>query len=589
MPLDINNLLTNYRDSKLTRILQPSLGGNALTTLIGVVTPAAGDETLCTLAFVQRAMGIKNKPKVNETGSDNALIKRFRKQINKLEETLKNMSDQLKQKDEELQGVDLLKGRIELLRTKLLSGTKCTDEPQSRSQVTRRRTWGGSGTSPVGSPNLDLQLPTIEECGVSPDHDEKEYIKRRKNVFQNVKMVGHDESFSTEWEDFELQLIEDEQERLEKSLNDELLKNKEIIKSMGEKIEQQAREILEKSEEMISRTGTMGKRIEQLESDNSRLRSERSENEIRKRSLEKQLLEKSRELSSMTGTLKKRIEELEAENSELRLEESENGSEKGAHIELLGKQLSGKSGQLLELLKMEDKMAAMSSDTLKTDYDKLGEEFDFRLNQSRSNSSLRSTSPTRGISTWRECRSDVFNQNRAEELVVVEESDCNCEAFRKAIRELEHELVRKKGNITALEMKIERSCVSYKKKCQDFEEMRGVARHAAQQAQQEVKRLREEQAKASNCEKCKHWEKNRRDAECQCITDAGMTRFMAPKSRVVEDQVMMDRRIEKIEQEKGVLKRLCIRRRDEISELTKKNKELERQVQACETVVRASK
>lgn len=40
---------TNYRDSKLTRILQNSLGGNAKTVIICTITPTTLDETLSTL------------------------------------------------------------------------------------------------------------------------------------------------------------------------------------------------------------------------------------------------------------------------------------------------------------------------------------------------------------------------------------------------------------------------------------------------------------------------------------------------------------------------------------------------------------
>jgi len=39
-------------DSKLTRLLQTSLGGNAMTVIICAVTPAALDETQCTLSLV---------------------------------------------------------------------------------------------------------------------------------------------------------------------------------------------------------------------------------------------------------------------------------------------------------------------------------------------------------------------------------------------------------------------------------------------------------------------------------------------------------------------------------------------------------
>ena len=57
-----------YRDSKLTRILQESLGGNARTSLIITCSPAKYnlDETLGTLRFGARAKRVKNRAKVNK-------------------------------------------------------------------------------------------------------------------------------------------------------------------------------------------------------------------------------------------------------------------------------------------------------------------------------------------------------------------------------------------------------------------------------------------------------------------------------------------------------------------------------------------
>ena len=56
-----------YRESKLTRILQESLGGNSKTALIITCSPHPYNEleTLSTLRFGQRARNIKNQPKVN--------------------------------------------------------------------------------------------------------------------------------------------------------------------------------------------------------------------------------------------------------------------------------------------------------------------------------------------------------------------------------------------------------------------------------------------------------------------------------------------------------------------------------------------
>jgi hypothetical protein len=56
-----------YRDSKLTRILQDSLGGNSRTSMIACCSPAETnfEETLNTLKYASRARNIKNKPVVN--------------------------------------------------------------------------------------------------------------------------------------------------------------------------------------------------------------------------------------------------------------------------------------------------------------------------------------------------------------------------------------------------------------------------------------------------------------------------------------------------------------------------------------------
>tara|TARA_B110000285_G_C15065652_1_gene584953 strand:- start:136 stop:597 length:462 start_codon:yes stop_codon:yes gene_type:complete len=56
-----------YRDSKLTRILQDSLGGNSRTTMIACVSPAESnyEESLGTVKYASRARNIKNKPVIN--------------------------------------------------------------------------------------------------------------------------------------------------------------------------------------------------------------------------------------------------------------------------------------------------------------------------------------------------------------------------------------------------------------------------------------------------------------------------------------------------------------------------------------------
>jgi len=53
-----------YRDSKLTRLLQESLGGHCKTCVIATLSPSvlAAEESLSTLNYAQNAQGIQNKP-----------------------------------------------------------------------------------------------------------------------------------------------------------------------------------------------------------------------------------------------------------------------------------------------------------------------------------------------------------------------------------------------------------------------------------------------------------------------------------------------------------------------------------------------
>ncbi|KAL6262365.1 hypothetical protein P5V15_007454 [Pogonomyrmex californicus] len=80
-----------YRDSKLTRLLQDSLGGNSMTLMVACVSPADYnlDETLSTLRYADRARKIKNKPIVNQDPKV-AEINRLNKLVQELRLALAN-------------------------------------------------------------------------------------------------------------------------------------------------------------------------------------------------------------------------------------------------------------------------------------------------------------------------------------------------------------------------------------------------------------------------------------------------------------------------------------------------------------------
>ncbi|ATY60075.1 kinesin family [Cordyceps militaris] len=84
----------SYRDSKLTRLLQDSLGGNAITYMIACVTPAEFhlSETLNTVQYAQRARAIQSKPRIQqvEEGDRQAVIDRLKAEVTFLREQIRN-------------------------------------------------------------------------------------------------------------------------------------------------------------------------------------------------------------------------------------------------------------------------------------------------------------------------------------------------------------------------------------------------------------------------------------------------------------------------------------------------------------------
>ncbi|XP_028845560.1 kinesin-like protein KIF11 isoform X2 [Denticeps clupeoides] len=103
-----------YRESKLTRILQDSLGGRTKTSIIATVSPASInlEETLSTLDYASRAKSIMNKPEVNQKLTKRTLIKEYTEEIERLKRDLAAARDK--------NGVYLTSERYEDMNNKLI-------------------------------------------------------------------------------------------------------------------------------------------------------------------------------------------------------------------------------------------------------------------------------------------------------------------------------------------------------------------------------------------------------------------------------------------------------------------------------------
>ncbi|KAK4437710.1 Kinesin-like protein KIN-7F [Sesamum alatum] len=135
----------NYRDSKLTRILQPALGGNARTAIICTLSPARShvEQSRNTLLFASCAKEVSTNAQVNVVMSDKALVKHLQKEVARLESELKtpgSMCDHaalLRKKDVQIEKLEKevreLKKKLDIANSRiedLISAAECDQSSQ---------------------------------------------------------------------------------------------------------------------------------------------------------------------------------------------------------------------------------------------------------------------------------------------------------------------------------------------------------------------------------------------------------------------------------------------------------------------------
>ena len=169
-----------YRDSKLTRILQESLGGNSRTTLIINCSPSSYNdaETLSTLRFGMRAKSIKNKAKVNAELSPaelKAMLAKAKANMTNFENYISNLEGEIQQWRA---GDTVPKDRwVPPMSADTVASTKADSRPARPSTPSRL------------IPESRAETPALTERSGTPslplDKDEREEFLRRENELQD--------------------------------------------------------------------------------------------------------------------------------------------------------------------------------------------------------------------------------------------------------------------------------------------------------------------------------------------------------------------------------------------------------------------
>uniref|UniRef100_A0A4W2F1A9 Centromere-associated protein E n=1 Tax=Bos indicus x Bos taurus TaxID=30522 RepID=A0A4W2F1A9_BOBOX len=340
----------NYRDSKLTRILQNSLGGNAKTRIICTITPVSFDETLSTLQFASTAKYMKNTPYVNEVSSDEALLKRYRKEIMDLKKQLEEVSletraqamekDQLAQLLEEkdlLQKVQIEK--IQNLTRMLVTSSSLSSQQELKAKKKRRVTWCAGKINKMKDSNY------VNEFNMAVNVTTRTHKATLNNIFMDkflfsiiIALCSESDIFSNtldtlteiEWNPATKLLS---QENLESELNslranyDNLVLDYEHLRRENEEMELKLKEKNDLDEfEALERKAEKDQEM-QLIHEISNLKNLVKHAEVYNQDLENELSSKVELLREKEDQIKKLQEYIESQKSESRKMDSSYSSE----------------------------------------------------------------------------------------------------------------------------------------------------------------------------------------------------------------------------------------------------------------------
>lgn len=274
-----------YRDSKLTRLLQDSLGGNTKTLMIACVSPADYnyDETLSTLRYAARAKNIQNKPRINEDPKD-ALLREYESEI----KTLKDMLEKL------------TKGGMHMQQLQEMDAAR---------RVIRR-------TSTMKSID-DLD-------GYSDDKD-------HENPDEDDSAIYYKEQAETELEQRENELIAEKEQRE---------KLEQMIGEYEQKLISGGKEFEKKQKEEQSRYKELRERYRKQRENQKKLLKEQRKKDAEMEQAEQRYLNAREELKDRSEQIQELKAKYKAELSEIRDIKRENQDEKESLLDTIREQNS---------------------------------------------------------------------------------------------------------------------------------------------------------------------------------------------------------------------------------------------------------
>ncbi|XP_021567444.1 kinesin-like protein KIF3A isoform X1 [Carlito syrichta] len=291
-----------YRNSKLTRLLQDSLGGNSKTMMCANIGPADYnyDETISTLRYANRAKNIKNKARINEDPKD-ALLRQFQKEIEELKKKL--------EEGEEISGSDI-------------SGSEEDDDEEGEvgEDGEKRKKRRGSGSSSSSDSTCSVIEKPLDKF--LPNQAGKKKVSPDKMVEMQAKIDEERKALETK-----LDMEEEERNKaraeLEKREKD-LLKAQQEHQSLLEKLSALEKKVIVGGVDLLAKAEEQEKLLEEsnMELEERRKRAEQLRRELEEKEQERLDIEEKytslqEEAQGKTKKLKKVWTMLMAAKSEM--------------------------------------------------------------------------------------------------------------------------------------------------------------------------------------------------------------------------------------------------------------------------------
>lgn len=241
-----------YRNSKLTRLLQTSLGGNAKTVMLAAFSPADYnyDETMSTLRYATACKKIKNQPKVNQDPKD-TMLQLMQEQIEKLR---RQLEEQEAGKRMELSTGESHATRLrQLLEANDLEKEKLRQEIEQKSQKEKEELMKRQTFIDEERIKVEQELRQQEEEIAKSKQEEEELRQKMKQIQNQVIYGGVNLIEATKQQQARIQRLHEEvlerqkqEEELEKLLekqDEERLDLEQNYASKQEEVQQKTKKI----------------------------------------------------------------------------------------------------------------------------------------------------------------------------------------------------------------------------------------------------------------------------------------------------------------------------------------------------------